>query len=54
MKVFCPSCRNFVVKASFEGTAEVNCGNKRCGAVLEITMKSGNPTVTVIAASNKA
>lgn len=46
----CPACGNFVMKGDFEGiVAEVNCTNGRCKATLEVLMKSGKPTVTVLA-----
>jgi hypothetical protein len=47
-RIMCPMCANFVVKESIEGSVEVNCRNKRCGATLEITVKSGIPNVTVV------
>ena len=47
--VRCPACGGYVMKGSFEGTVETYCGNKRCHATLEITMKSGTLTVTVLA-----
>jgi phage FluMu protein Com len=47
-RVLCPGCGNFVMKESIEGTVEINCRNKRCQAILEITVRSGIPTVTVL------
>jgi len=51
--VCCPSCGNWITRAQFEGTAELNCGNSRCKAILEVTMRDGKPTVTVLS-SRKA
>ncbi len=48
-KVRCPKCGNFVMKASYEGSVELNCRNQRCNAVLEIKVSAGRETVTVLA-----
>jgi hypothetical protein len=48
-KVRCPCCGFFVVKVAYEGKAEMNCANGRCQAALEVTVRSGKPTVTVLA-----
>jgi phage FluMu protein Com len=46
--VRCPSCGNWVMRAKFEGAAELNCKNSRCEASLEVTMRGGLVTVAVL------
>ena len=41
-------CGTWLIRANYEGDAEVNCKNSRCGATLVVKVESGNTTVTVI------
>ena len=42
------------MRGNFEGRAEVNCKNGRCGAALEVAIKDRRPSVTVLATTKKA
>ena len=57
--IVCPLCGSWVMRASYEGVAEVNCrGSRRdsgkCGATLRVQFRAGAPTVAVIGSTKKA
>ena len=51
--ILCPMCGSWVIRGAYEGVAQVNCkgsrrdDGKKCGAILDIQIRSGIPTVSV-------
>jgi phage FluMu protein Com len=46
--VRCPQCGSWLIRADFDGTAELNCGNNRCKAVLLVASQKGELAVVIL------